>query len=77
MGEFFAVRGTHEWEEHRHCKRKMRFDEPPTDRPGWMRVYRCKFCQGFHLTSKPRTGRNKHQVIEHKTCALSQAEQKT
>lgn len=65
MSEFYAVKGSPEWEEHRHCKRKTRFAEPPTGQPGWLRIYRCKFCGGFHLTSKPRTGRRKHQVIEH------------
>lgn len=66
MGEFYAVKGTPEWEEHRHCLRKVRYAEEPEVKTGWLRVYRCKFCKGFHLTSKPRTGRNKHQIVEHK-----------
>lgn len=57
-------RGDPDWEEYRHCTRKRRFQDEPTSAdylPGWMRHYRCKFCEGWHLTSKPRTGKHKHE----------------
>jgi hypothetical protein len=53
------------WEEYRGCTRKHRYaDEPVLGRDyfaGWARHYRCNFCQGWHLTSKPRTGSRKHE----------------
>lgn len=55
-----------DWEEHRACKRKIRYPEPPTDRAAWLRPYRCRFCDGWHVTSKPRTGRDKarhHEML--------------
>lgn len=57
-------KGDPDWAEHRGCKSKRRFAAEPiigTDySAGWARHYRCNFCDGWHLTSKPRTGRRKH-----------------
>jgi hypothetical protein len=57
-------RGDPDWEEYRGCQRKRRFASEPTSAdyiPGYMRPYRCKFCEGWHLTSKPRTGSQKRE----------------
>lgn len=52
-----------EWEEYRACKRKTRFETRPSHYAGWLRDYRCRFCGGWHLTSRPRSGRQKLQLV--------------
>lgn len=46
-----AQKGQPGWEEWRSCKSKCRYVERPVPSAG-LRVYRCKFCEGWHLTSK-------------------------
>jgi hypothetical protein len=52
-------RGEFGWARYRHCTRKTRYHEEPYSMPGWTHAYRCNFCEGYHITSKPKTGRNK------------------
>jgi hypothetical protein len=51
-------RGEYGWEQYRHCTRKQLYEEKP-EVAGWMSAYRCRFCSGYHVTSKQRTGRQK------------------
>lgn len=44
-------RGEMGWERYQGCTRKIRYHEAP-DVAGWMRSYRCNFCEGYHITSK-------------------------
>lgn len=46
------------WEEFRHCKRKARYVDRPHHGVA-LRSYRCRFCEGWHLTHKPRSGRQR------------------
>jgi hypothetical protein len=48
------------WVRYRHCTRKVRHHEQPEVLPGWTYAYRCNYCEGYHITGKPRTGRHKH-----------------
>jgi hypothetical protein len=61
--ETLPKRGDPGWEKYRGCTRKHRYAEEPILGKdysiGWARHYRCNFCQGWHLTSKPRSGRQK------------------
>jgi hypothetical protein len=52
-------RGESGWERYQACTRKERHHDRPEVMTGWMYAYRCRFCEGWHLTSKPRTGRQK------------------
>lgn len=52
-------RGESGWERYRHCTRKIRHHEPPQTMLGWTFSYRCNWCEGYHVTSKPRTGKQK------------------
>lgn len=54
--EGIPQRGATGWERYRSCTRKIRYHEPPETMPGWTRAYRCNFCEGYHLTSKQKTG---------------------
>lgn len=57
-----------DWERWQTCTRKKRFPEEPKFgedyTTGWMRHYRCRFCEGWHLTSKPRSGARKHEQMQ-------------
>jgi hypothetical protein len=65
--EVTPKRGDPGWEQYRACTRKARYAEAPTGHAGWFRSYRCKFCDGWHLTSKPRTGSLKHELTARDT----------
>lgn len=52
-------RGDAGWFQYRFCTRKVRYEEDPPVINGWIRAYRCNFCEGYHYTSQPRTGQKK------------------
>ena len=51
------------WEQYRGCHSKFRDVERPPDTPT-MRHYRCRFCGGWHGTSKKTYGRNKKIFVD-------------
>lgn len=67
-------RGESGWEQYRHCTRKVRYHDQPVVAVG-LHAYRCNYCEGFHITGKPRTGRRKDMDRERDALAfLSQDE---
>lgn len=68
-------RGDPRWEEYKTCKSKYRFAAEPVAgddcMSGWLHKYRCKFCDGWHLTSNPQ--KRRRRIVANDNLAADEA----